>query len=216
MHASIALVYPDVLRTHHGQALRDALLRTQFDYVLFSTNKDNAVIRFPSSGWISGGIKDLAILPSSVQHSCWRVEALADVLESGVNRAAGSFSAAHPVGGTLGHGVAELLGQVDDAEGQTRRMAMTVIADALVFHAALAEAEMLVHDHAAGADRPVAEPRTFRRQGVSALPSSLISGNESLKLTTGLYFTLRARFCELCQPSLLRIFSTCFGKRQSS
>jgi NAD(P)-dependent dehydrogenase (short-subunit alcohol dehydrogenase family) len=44
-------------------------------------------------------------------------------------------------------------------------MAMTVIADALVFHAALAEAEMLVHDRQDGAERPVREPRAFRQHG---------------------------------------------------
>ncbi len=165
VHASIALVYPTDLRTHHGQALRDALLQAQFEYALFSTDANNQEIRFPSSGWISGGIKELAILLHRSSIPAWRVEALADVLESGVIRVAGSFSAAHPAGGALGRSVAELLGQVDDPEGQTRRMAMTVLANALVFHAALAEAEMLVPDQAAGADRPVKEPQAFRRQG---------------------------------------------------
>ena len=87
------------------------------------------------------------------------------MLESGVTRAAGSFSAAHPVGSALGRDVAALLGQLDDADGQTRRMATTVVTDALVFHAALSEAGMLVHDHQAGADRPVREPRAFRLRG---------------------------------------------------
>jgi hypothetical protein len=156
VHAAVALVYPAVLRTYSGQNLRDALQSARFEYVLFSTDKDEQTIRFPTVGWVSGGIKELAILLHRSSIPAWRVEALANELESGVTRAAGSFSAAHPVGSTLGRDVAALLGQVDDAEGQTRRMAMTVIADALVFHAALAEAEMLVHD----------------RQGTSHLPSA--------------------------------------------
>jgi hypothetical protein len=132
VHAAIALVYPAALRTHRGQDLRDAIQSARFEYVLFSTDENEQTIRFPPVGWISGGIKELAILLHRSSIPAWRVEALADVLESGVTRAAGSFSAAHPDGSTLGRDVAALLGQLDDAEGQTRRMAMTVIADALV------------------------------------------------------------------------------------
>lgn len=165
VHAAIALVYPAALRTHRGQDLRDAIQSVRFEYVLFSTDENEQTIRFPSAGWISGSIKELAILLHRSSIPAWRVKALADVLERGVTRAAGSFSAAHPSGSTLGRDIAALLGQLDDAEGQTRRMAMTVIADALVFHAALSEAEMLVHDHQAGVDRPVKEPRSFRQHG---------------------------------------------------
>ena len=165
LHAAVALVYPAALRTHSGQDLRDALQSAQFEYVLFSTDENEQTIRFPSAGWISGGIKELAILLHRSSIPAWRVEALADVLESGVTRATGSFSAAHPAGSALGRDVAALLGQLDDAEGQTRRMSMTVLADALIFHAALSEAQMLVHDHQAGADRPVREPHSFRQHG---------------------------------------------------
>ena len=42
----------------------------------------------------------------------------------------------------FGAGLGEVLGQEDDDKGQTRRMAMTVLADALVFHAALAETRL--------------------------------------------------------------------------
>ena len=72
----------------------------------------------------------------------WRVEALTDTLEHGVTGASGLLSSSHPVGSALGAELADILGQSDDPEGQTRRMAMTVLVDALVFHAALAEAGM--------------------------------------------------------------------------
>ena len=165
VHAAIALVYPEALRAHRAQNLRDALQRARFEYVLFSIDQNEQTIRFPSTGWMSGDIKDLAILLHRSSIPAWRVESLANVLESGVTRAAGSFSAAHPLGSALGGVVAACLGQVDDAAGQTRRMAMTVIADALVFHAALGEAEMLVHDNEIGMDRSVREPRYFREHG---------------------------------------------------
>jgi hypothetical protein len=165
VHAAIALVYPMDLRRHRGRELREAIQSTRFEYALFTTNKDDQEVRFPLAGWIEGGIKELAILLHRSSIPAWRVEALATFLESGVARAAGSFSRSHPVGGALGNDVAKLLGQLDDGAGQTRRMAMTVIADALVFHAALSEAEMVVHDRQRGIERAVREPRTFRQQG---------------------------------------------------
>jgi hypothetical protein len=165
VHAAVALVYADDLRSHRGQQLREAIRTTLFEYALYSSDQNDQPIRLPTEGWIVGGIKELAILLHRSSIPAWRVEALADVLESGVTRAAGSFSAAHPAGSALGHDVAKLLGQVDDTDGQTRRMAMTVIADAFVFHAALSEAEMIIHDPASRADRRVREPRAFRQQG---------------------------------------------------
>ena len=56
-----------------------------------------------------------------------------------------------------------MLGQADDAGGQTRRMAMTVVANALVFHEALAQAGFGVGpEHARRPVRPVA---AFREDG---------------------------------------------------
>jgi NAD(P)-dependent dehydrogenase (short-subunit alcohol dehydrogenase family)/predicted RNA methylase len=173
VHAAVALVYADDLRRHRGEGLREAIRAARFEYVLFSTDREQREVRFPAAGWIEGGIKELAILLHRSSIPAWRVEALADVLESGVTRAAGTFSRSHPTGSSLGRDVAELLGQLDDDAGQTRRMAMTVIADALVFHAALAEAEMMIHDQQSGRDRAVREPRTFRRQGAFR-PSAII------------------------------------------
>jgi hypothetical protein len=165
VHAAVALVYPTDLRGHRSQKLRDAIQSARFEYALYSTDENEQTIRFPSAGWILGDIRELAILLHRSSIPAWRVESLANELESGVARAAGSFSTGHPVGSTLGRDVAALLGQLDDLAGQTRRMAMTVIADALVFHAALSEAEMPVHDGQSGADRPVREPGAFRQHG---------------------------------------------------
>lgn len=146
VHAAIALVYPNELRQHHGAELRDALRETVLEYALFTVEADGSTTRFPESGWISGRISELSVLLHRSSIPAWRIEALADELERGVIRAAGAFSATHPHGNALGRSVADLLGQEDDEEGQTRRMAMTVVVNALVFHAALSEAEMAVPD----------------------------------------------------------------------
>ena len=83
VHAAVALVYPTALRAHSGRDLRDTLQSARFEYVLFSTDENEQTIRFPSAGWISGGIKELAILLHRSSIPAWRVESLADVLESG-------------------------------------------------------------------------------------------------------------------------------------
>jgi predicted RNA methylase len=165
IHAAIALIYPEALRNHHGQALRNAIREATLEYALFSVERDGSTGRFPTSGWLSGSVFELAILLHRSSIPAWRVESLADVLEAGVIRAEGAFSASHPHGSALGASVADMLGQSDDEAGQTRRMAMTVVVDAFVFHAALAEAEMAVHDRQSGQNRNVKSPSEFRAHG---------------------------------------------------
>ena len=75
-----------------------------------------------------------------------RIEELANELENGVRYAAEEFTRRHPYGSDLGNRVAKVLGQVDDDNGQTRRMAMTVIANALVFHESLSETQFKIKD----------------------------------------------------------------------
>ncbi len=134
IHASVALVYPDHLRAHQGRELREELRQTCLEYALFTVQANGESARFPREGWLRSGVAELAILLHRSSIPAWRVVELADALELGVNRAAGLFSATHPILSPLGSSLAELLGQHDDAAGQTRRMAMTVLVDALVFH----------------------------------------------------------------------------------
>jgi hypothetical protein len=58
-------------------------------------------------------------------------------------------------------------------------MAMTVVVDALVFHAALAEAEMMIYDRQIGIDRVVKSPNEFRSQG-AFLPTPLVDEWEKI------------------------------------
>ena len=162
IHAAVALVYPETLRHYHGAALRDALRVTKLEYALFTVESDDSTSRFPETGWISSGVSELVVLLHRSSIPAWRVEALADALEIGVVRASGTFSATHPHQSVLAQRVADLLGQSDDAEGQTRRMAMTVVVDALVFHAALSEAEMELQTDP---PRTVKLPAEFRSRG---------------------------------------------------
>ena len=94
-----------------------------------------------------------------------RIEALATELENGVKLAADEFTRRHRFGSELGGHVASILGQSDDDEGQTRRMAMTVIANALVFHESLAEVEFKVEEGEGGRKRGVRPVESFRSMG---------------------------------------------------
>lgn len=172
IHASIALVYPEELRGHQGASLRSRIQSAQLEYVLFTVQPNGETARFPREGWLNGGVAELAILLHRSSIPAWRVVSLADALELGVIRAAGTFSATHPVGSPLGASLAAILGQPDDAAGQSRRMAMAVLVDALVFHVALAEAELQIHDPQAGL-RSVMPPTAYRQDGAFR-PSALV------------------------------------------
>ena len=170
VHASVALVYPTSMRSYQGQALRSALATAQFEYALYSVDLDGSHIRFPESGWISGGLAELALLLHRSAMPAWRVASLTNTLEDGVIGASGVFSSSNPPESRLGTELAEILGQSDDPEGQTRRMAMTVLIDALVFHAALAEAGMTLPTDP---PRIVRSPSYYRSHG-KFLPSQLV------------------------------------------
>ena len=162
IHAVIALVYPSELREYQGSALREVLKEVTLEYSLFTTEADGSVSRFPKAGWLSGNVSELIVLLHRSSIPSWRIEALADTLELGIVRANGLFSLTHTHGSTLGKRIASFLGQSDDKEGQTRRMAMTVVVDALVFHAALSESEMEVQTDP---PRSVRSPTELRQKG---------------------------------------------------
>ena len=161
----VALVYPEDLRRHDGRELRNAIRASEFEYIMLGSVSGGEHSRFPPSGWLSGGIRELAMLVRRITAPLARVEELAIELENGVTNAAGLLTAEHPIGSPLGACMAGVLGQHDDEMGQSRKMAMTVITDALVFHAALAEAEMSVLNVETNIRRSVIPPRKFRSQG---------------------------------------------------
>ena len=162
IETAVALVYPPAFATLGGAALREAIDATDaLEYALCSRGEDGAPPdRLPERGWLRGSVRDLAMLVQRAATPARRVDALADTLERGVEQAAEASSERHEYGGARGAALAAVLGQSDDAQGQTRRMAMTVIANALVFHEALAQAGFAV-----GPRRPVRTVSAFREDG---------------------------------------------------
>ena len=169
IETAIALVYPDELTYLDGGRLRNAVDRTDaFEYALYTRRIGEQPERLPEQGWIRGGVRDLAMLAHRAAAPAPRVEALADRLQTGVQRAADEFTRRHAYGGSLGREVAGVLRQADDTDGQTRRMAMTVIANALIFHESLAEAEFEVAGSTDGPKRSVRPVGSFRSLDVFA------------------------------------------------
>jgi hypothetical protein len=160
---AVALSYPAVIRQHRDAALRDALQTLRFEYVVFSRRPDGTAERLPSAGALNGGVIELAMLLHRAAIPAWRVDALASQLEQGISRAAGDFSASNPAGSALGNKVAKALGQVDDEGGQTRRMAMAVLVNALIFQSALAEAAVPIPGSRRQVHRMVRDPSAMRR-----------------------------------------------------
>ena len=147
--------------------MRDAIrLTNELEYALYTRRAGKPPERLPSQGWISGSVRDLAMLVHRAAVPPPRIEALASELESGVRLAAEDFTRRHPYGSELGVQVARVLGQSDDTDGQTRRMAMTVIANALVFHESLAEVEFQVPEIEGGPTRGVRPVEFFRSGGI--------------------------------------------------
>ena len=167
IETAIALVYPPSLLALHDAKLRSAIEHTEnLEYVLFTRRDGSPPERLPEQGWIRGTVRDFAIVAHKAAVPPPRIEALALELEDGVRLAAEEFSRSHPHGSELGTKIAIVLGQSDDAQGQTRRMAMTVIANALIFHESLAEAEFQVHDTLGSHERGVEPVGAFRPGGL--------------------------------------------------
>ncbi len=169
IETAIALVYPETILTLDGAPLREAIGGTQdLEYALYTHKAGDPPDRLPSTGWIRGSVRDLAMLVHRAAVPPPRIEALAKELENGVNYAADGLTRRHGIGTDLGNAIADVLGQSDDKDGQTRRMAMTVIANALVFHESLAEVEFQVPESEPGPKRGVQRVGAFRSQGIFA------------------------------------------------
>ena len=145
IETAIALVYPPEFQQLDGEALRAAIGETDaLEYALHThvADDERGRERLPERGWLRGSIIDLAMLVHRAATPARRVEELADVLAGGIGDAADRFSDHHPrFGEGRGAQLAAILEQTDDHNGQTRRMAMTVLLNALIFHEALAQAD---------------------------------------------------------------------------
>jgi len=138
--SSLAVRLPLRLRDFAGQPLTNEITNvSDLEMALFTGENPEDCTRWPRSGWVSGNATDLSILIQSASVPPAVVEEAANKLVDGVSEAAAlltDMAIAHP--GAI-QKICEELRQQDGE--QTRRMATTILANALVFHESLARGD---------------------------------------------------------------------------
>ena len=130
IEAAIALRYPDTVR--FGDNLRDALATARLSYAVLYQDGS----RFPESGWLEGGVADLADLIRLESVPQQAVDAAANALQQGIDRVSAILDDLDSRRPRVTAEIAGLLGMVNVP--QTRRMAVAIIANAMVFHERIA------------------------------------------------------------------------------
>ncbi|MEX1187515.1 MAG: hypothetical protein WEA80_13090 [Gemmatimonadaceae bacterium] len=135
--SSIAVRLNKNLRKKQGIGLSKALVAARdIEFALYTGTSAAGCVRWPANGWLRGSVGDLSTLTQSASVPPEVVERAADQLVWGVSAAAGilaEIASSHP---SAVHKISTELRQ-EDGE-QTRRMAMTILANAFVFQETLA------------------------------------------------------------------------------
>jgi len=143
--SSLAIRLPVRLRDFSGQSLKDKILNiSDLEMALYTGENPESYVRWPQNGWVLGNVTDLSILIQSAAVPPAVVEEAAKKLVDGVSEAAAlleDMALAHP--GAMKKICEELRQQEGE---QTRRMATTILANALVFHESLARGEGDLYD----------------------------------------------------------------------
>lgn len=132
IEAAIALRYPDSVR--FADNLRDALNAGRLSYAVLYQDGS----RFPASGWMDGGVADLADLIRLESAPQQAVDTAANALQQGIDRVSAILDDLDTRRPQITAVIAGLLGMVNVP--QTRRMAVAIIANAMVFHERIAGA----------------------------------------------------------------------------
>ena len=108
----------------------------EFRYCTYSLQETGAAVRWPATGWLMGSVNDLAGCIENVSLSERLLAEGTNILEQSIGEAAGKLC--ETAGARTLEKMARSLHQ-EDGE-QTSRMAMAIVANALVFHTAIVEA----------------------------------------------------------------------------
>jgi len=126
---------PEAMKTLNPNALLSAIAEAEFEYAQIR-DTPNGRVRFPKQGWLTGTVDDLAGFCERISLNERLLDEAVDLLERTVDSVAQNLRAAleahHQ---TSLHDMAEELHQADDP--QTTRMAVAIIASALLFHSAI-------------------------------------------------------------------------------
>lgn len=133
----IALKIPENLAHAKQDDVEKLLIEAIFELCVFS-DRESGDERWPTTEWVSVNIDDLAGSIEQVALSEDRIAKGMDILEAGISQTAAIFRDASETAPNMAADIAEHLHQ-EDGE-QTHRMAMAIIANAMIFHTAIAGA----------------------------------------------------------------------------
>lgn len=136
---TIAIQIPKNLSQVPQADLKDRIEAAEYRYCTYSLQDGDAAIRWPATGWLVGGIDDLATSIENVSLSERLLAEGTHILEQSIGEAADKLRDA--AGANALETMADSLHQ-EDGE-QTSRMAMAIVANALVFHTAIVEAHKI-------------------------------------------------------------------------
>ena len=133
---TIAVQVPQELSRAPQKDLERQIEAAEFRYCTFSLQEKDTVVRWPSEGWLVGSIDDLAAFIENVSLSERLLAEGTQILEQSIGEAAGKLRETANI--QVLERMAQSLHQ-EDGE-QTSRMAMAIVANALVFHTAIVDA----------------------------------------------------------------------------
>ena len=133
---TIAVQIPQDLSEVPQQDLERAIRDAEFRYCTHALQAADAAVRWPATGWLVGTIDDLASCIENVSLSERLLAEGTQILEQSIGEASGELR--ETAGPHTLKKMAQFLHQ-EDGE-QTSRMAMAIVANALVFHTAIVEA----------------------------------------------------------------------------
>lgn len=136
IQAVIALRSAAALRQLRGARLDESLRsRADFEYALYRGKIPADAERWPARGWLRGSLADLALLAQQAMRPSEEIDKLAKLLEQRIEVAEKIFTTAYPEGREdVAEMLAENLKTIDDAKNrQTRRMAISIFSNALIF-----------------------------------------------------------------------------------
>ena len=134
---ALAVRIPDALASARQNDLEEEIEKAGFELCIFSGNPDNPDL-WPETSWLEGSVDDLATCIELAALSDNRIARGLQILEDGIDQAAGMLRDACADAPNTLESIARALHQKDGV--QTSRMAMAILANALTFHTAVAGA----------------------------------------------------------------------------
>ena len=132
---ALAVRVPKALAKINQNALEAAIEKARLEFCLFSGDPEH-LERWPKTGWLDGSVDDLAACIELAALSENRIAQGMQILEDGIDQAAGKLRDACADAPDTLESIANELHQKDGE--QTSRMAMAILANALTFHTTIA------------------------------------------------------------------------------